>query len=735
MHYKIKHQKHKKWINMQLKAFTLIILSLLSFSVFSSQTHLFEASSTVTLYSFTEFTMAFILGLSLPILLLSALMQRTVPIRWGYIVLIAISALALLTTLIYSAVASPVVIPTMAILYLTFVSLWPLNNDYAIANTREETNVFNSYKRKSIIKSSMAILLVTSSLYLVMLWLFPDTGIATGWLISSCIILAVSLTYLLKLTTKSEVPNGFRLRLLVLWASLVLFCAAFYLWLGFNVHHVYLVVMTAISFLLSLVVGCWLMVVQILSALNLGKKDAKNNTVRVNADEMFQITHDPATNLPNTQQALKYFELNSKRFPDHKFAVITFKPVNFKEVNSVLGYHNSDVLLLQLAYCIQREVADNDDLLCFDICPEPIRLVRLQSLQFMVICDLGNSGKNVEKVVSHVCDQISNAVPDAMSFKSFSLNFELAYGVSVTTGNGLNVSEVMAHATDALLTAEQKEERISYFDFESIYQNDRQLVFMERLRKDIVDQSLLCYLQPQIRCKDGDLIGFELLVHWYKRPEEPLELAEFIELAEYSGELYSLGKQMITEAIQAIATLQRLNHNCTVSVKLSSKMLLETDLIDFIGQQMKALNVIGNYLLIELTEDLILSSGRKTKRIIDQLRAIGIKIAIADFSGSYESLRYVRKSVIDQVKINCKDLALGDENRSERVIIDTLVSLSKGMKISVIGTHIERQEPLEIFKVMGGSIVQGNIIERGVVPEELELWFKKKFSANTAMIK
>ena len=697
-----------------------IVLMLLSFPALSAE----------ALYSFTEFTMAFILGLSLPILLLSALMQRTVPIRWGYIVAISLSALAMLATFIYSAEPSQAFIASMAVIYLTLVSLWPLNNDYAIANIKADTNVFVSYQRKTIIKSSMVILLITSGLYLVMLWLFPHIGLDNGWLVSSLIILAVSLTYLLKLTTQSDAPNGFRLRLLVLWASLVLFCASLYLWLGFNVHHTYLVVMTAVSFLLSLVVGCWLMVVQILSALNKGNKEAGNQVSNISADDMFQITHDPATNLPNAQQAYKFFELNSRKLPGHQFAVITFKPINFNQVNSVLGYHNSDVLLLQLAYRIQMAVTNNESLLCFDVCPEPIRLVRLQSLQFMVICDLGHSSdvKTPEGIIGSLCEQIENAVPEAMSYKSFSLNFELAFGVSVTAATGFNVSEVIAHATDALLAAEKSQQKIKYFDVNSTHHNERQLVFMERLRQDILDQNLHCFLQPQVRCQDGDLVGFELLVHWYKWPDEPLELADFIELAEYSGELHSLGKQMITQAIKAIASLQSLNHNCTVSVKLSSKMLLETDLIEFIGHQLKEHNIIGNYLLIELTEDLILSSGMKTKSIIDQLRAMGIKIAIADFSGSYDSLRYLRKSSIDQIKINCKMLASGDEARADRVITDALVSLSKGMKIPVIGSHIEKQVSLEIFKVMGGTIVQGNIIDRGVVPEEIAIWFKKKMN-------
>ncbi|MGB0936350.1 MAG: EAL domain-containing protein [Colwellia sp.] len=720
----------------------------------------FPALSSELLGVFTGFSIALILGVSLPILFLSFLMRKSIALRWPFILLVSFSGIALLSCLFYPNTFSPAISATVAVIYMLLLSLWPLYNNVRTTAVTEEklskkkskksnvesrntpANADNStqslglfYKRKTITRIATSVFFIAAFLYLVLVWLYPHFGLSNGWAATSLIYLVVNCVCLLKLTDKSKENKSFKYGLVTLYLSLVLFCVMTFLWFEGGIDAVAVVITITLSILCSFVIGSWPLVANILLALQKDQKNIQEKVHQVSVDDMFQITHDPATNLPNAQQAYKYFELNSRQLPGHQFAAVTFKPINFKQVNSVLGFHHSDILLLQLAYRIQVALTQNDNLLRFDECSEPIRLVRLQSLQFMVICDLGNAShyegsknkqSSIEDQMQRLCKQISDAVPEAMSFKSLSLNFELAFGISITPTNGFNVSEVIAHATDALLVAETSDKKIQYFDANSIHDNERQLVFMERLRKDILDQNLYCFLQPQVDCINGDLVGFELLVHWYKWLNEPLELSEFIELAEYSGELHSLMKHMLRQAVSSIATLQRLHHHCKVSVKISSDILLETDLVDFIEQQIKEQKISSSYLVIELTEKVILSSSFKAKSIIDQLTALGVKIAIADFSGSYESLRYLRKTAVNQIKIDCKDLTAGDEERSNRMIVDALVNLSKGMKIPVIGSHMEKQVSLEIFKAMGGSVIQGKIIDAGVVPEELEIWLKKQ---------
>lgn len=449
--------------------------------------------------------------------------------------------------------------------------------------------------------------------------------------------------------------------------------------------------------------------------------------VKVSQEDMHDYTHDSKTNLPTAQHALKQFNRALKEKKNAKLAAIVFKPINFQQVNTVLGHHNSDILLLQLAYCLKKKIESNTQLLSFDHSPEPVKLARLQGLDFLVVFDLSTSSHEATNVINDVCQQLAKAVPNAMSFKSFSLNFELAFGVAISGEHGNNVDEIVAHATDALLKGANNDQTIQYFDNSAVLYTEQQLRLMERLREDILAEQLRWYLQPQINFQDHSIVGFELKVHWYVDEEEPLELFDFIDLAEHSGEVYLLTKQMFKKAFKVLFFLHKLGIYTKVSVSLSSKNLLEPDLVDYIEKLMQNYNIAGKYLMIELSEQVMLSACQRAKDTVDQLKSLDLTIAIANFSGSYESLRYLRKMAIHQVKINCHELGNSEDNRADKAIINALITLTSTMKLPLIGTHIDKQEAALSYIAMGGRLVQGNVASRGVTPEELEIWLKRWF--------
>jgi EAL domain-containing protein (putative c-di-GMP-specific phosphodiesterase class I)/GGDEF domain-containing protein len=446
----------------------------------------------------------------------------------------------------------------------------------------------------------------------------------------------------------------------------------------------------------------------------------------VSVEELFSYSHDPTTNLPTAQQALRVVESAMKSDKGQRHAAVVFKPINFQHVNSFLGCHNSDLLLLQLAYCLQQNIVDNTSLLSFSLNAQPIRIARLQSLQFLVVYNLTDSRFDDKSMLDELCCQLANAVPEAMSFKSFSLNFELAFGIAISGENGDTFNEIVAHAGDALLKGIKVQQQVNYFDNSSILHNQKQLARMEALRQDIRDDKLLCYLKPQVNINNYNIVGFQLRMHWYEgRSTKPLELYDFAEIAEHSGELYLLTKNMLRTAFSTLVTLHNVGVYQRISVTLSSESLFEVDLVDYIEKQLQEHNILGKYLMVELSEAVMLSASHRVKAIIDQLKSLDVSICIANFSGSYESLRYVRKMAIHQLKVDCQKLTNDSSNRVDKAITNALVTLTRSMKIPLVGTGIDKHEASQAFIAMGGELIQGNIIHPGVVPEEIELWLEK----------
>jgi EAL domain-containing protein (putative c-di-GMP-specific phosphodiesterase class I) len=249
---------------------------------------------------------------------------------------------------------------------------------------------------------------------------------------------------------------------------------------------------------------------------------------------------------------------------------------------------------------------------------------------------------------------------------------------------------------------------------------------MEVLRQDIKDEKLFCYLKPQVNVNNHHIAGFQLRMHWYEGSSaKPQELHDFADIAEHSGELYFLTKYMLKTAFSTLVTLHRIGVYQRISVTLSSESLFEVDLVDYIEKQLQEYEISGKYLMVELSEAVMLSASHRVKAIIDQLKSLDVSISIANFSGSYESLRYVRKMAIHQLKVDCQKLTNDSSNRVDKAITNSLVTLTRSMKIPLVGTGIDRHDASQAYIAMGGELIQGNIIHPGVVPEEIELWLEK----------
>ena len=702
-------------VHSMYRRIVLIVLTLCSFPVYSA----------TPTFSFAEFNIAFVLGLSLPTILISLLItsyiklpsvnasnveQGVVKKQWLLPLLMTVALLAFLYSITLFD-ENKIALLSSGVLFIALATLWPMINSSLVNDEKS--------KNKTLQIGAMLIYVITGC-YLVFLWLLSPIAARIEqlvWLIVNILILSIGLLHLVLLVNKGMKHLVYRM--ILPWVLSTIFVLTLFTWLKAELAITWIIGAGVLSYLTTLLNGHWCFLQGILNVEHLDK-----HSENISSDELFSYTHDLATNLPTQQQAIKYFQHQIQQDERKKLVAIVFKPVNFNQVNSVLGHHNSDLLLLQLAYCLQKKVADNTDLLHFDIDIENIRIARLHSLHFLVVMDLTHHKHDSKSIIDDLCRQLSQAVPEAMSFKSFSLNFKLAFGVAITNEHGNSAAEVVAHATDALLLAETHQQMTYYYNAETALYTEHQLLSMERLKQDIADDNLYWYLQPQVNVTNKEITGFELKTRWLDDKDKSLELDEFIEIAEYSGDVYALTKIMIIKACQVLQQLSSLQKTQPVSINLSSQYLLESDLVDFIEQQTQKYNVSPKQLIIELTEPIMLLASTSTKSIIDQLRYLDIRIAIDNFSGSYESLRYLRKMAINQVKINCTLLNDNEESRPEKAIVNALINLSRTMKLPLVGIGVDNEMIENIFLAMGGDVIQGNRIRREIKIDELDHWLK-----------
>lgn len=452
-----------------------------------------------------------------------------------------------------------------------------------------------------------------------------------------------------------------------------------------------------------------------------------NNGQRTLTEEHGMLTsnipaYDSVTNLPSLAQAIMVIEDSLNNAQPSDFAFLAFKPLNFNQVNRVIGHQNSDLMLLQFAYKMAKFCRENKLLVNFGSSVNPERVCRLNGLDFLVVIDKRNSQHPIKIVLESLTKQLVDAAPKAMSFRNFSLNYELTFGANLAKSN-FSASHLIAQTSDALLLAERSASPLAYYNHESEIFSEYQLSNMEKVRKAIEEGRARCLYQPQVSVENKEVNGFEVVFDPSSVLNEPLERDQFMRLVENTGVIYMITKLCIVSALNLLANLAKQDlKGVTVAINLSSQDLLQPELADFIEIQADARSVSLENLVMELSEDVLLSGAFRARMMIDQLRALGVKVAVDDFSGSYEALKYLRKAAIAQVKIDCCHLSEKDRYLADKTIVSALINVIRKMDIPVIATEINNQSTQKALIEAGGDIVQGKVIHQGLTVSQFEQW-------------
>ncbi len=679
-----------------VKCISVILFFVLSL-MFSNAASAAVVNDILPHYNFIEVNIAFILGLSLPVVVMIAFLQPMLSVSWRYPALMALALLVQFFALIYLQQSQTLALLTAVSVFLALACLWLVE------------------QQKEQLKQQRFNWLVAGALssFLALTFGLHGYDIYPLWLGYVAVITVIACF------AQYSASNQIDVRVLTTWGLTAGYGVSVYLWLNVQLELVVMLTLAVLSYLANVLTACWTIVQKLIDKFaQIKLAITSNEPLVVKPEPVF----DPVTNLPSYQQGLA--ELNNvlRTQRDNRFVAIAFKPLNFEQVNKVLGHQNSDILLLQLAYNVQKSVSDNELLLNFSVPTAPVRICRLKGLDFLVVVNTSLSNHPSKIVVEDICQQLKKSVPQAVSFKSFSLNFQLAFGIALQTQDVCSGDVLLAQASDALSEAERSHQALCYFDQQTSLYTQQQLAKMEKLKQDVKGEKIRWLAHPQMSLEDETLSGIELAIDWCDNSGRAFSSQEFHQIAEYSGEIYQISRQLVQHAFKLLALMHGLGVEQKVAINLSSTALLEAELADFIEQQSAATGVAMSYLTVEVTEQVLLGAPFRARMVIDQLRVLGVNIAIDDFSGSYEALRYLRKASIEQVKIDCTQLDIGEGTQSEKPIVNALINVIRKMNIPLVATGINNQDIAKSYLLMGGSVAQGKAVQSGIDLSEMKNW-------------
>jgi EAL domain-containing protein (putative c-di-GMP-specific phosphodiesterase class I) len=229
------------------------------------------------------------------------------------------------------------------------------------------------------------------------------------------------------------------------------------------------------------------------------------------------------------------------------------------------------------------------------------------------------------------------------------------------------------------------------------------------LRRAIERGELRVHYQPLIDLTTDRIVGFEALVRWQHPDRGLVPPLSFIPLAEETGLIVPLGRWVLETACRQAREWRDARHGgppLMMSVNLSARQFGQPDLVDQVAAILAETGLDASTLELEITESVVMDQSEVGIRTLHRLRDMGVRLVLDDFGTGYSSLAYLKHLPLDTIKIDRMFVA-GLDGEADRSIVEAVIALAHGLRISVVAEGIETEAQFEILRSMGCDVGQG----------------------------
>jgi diguanylate cyclase (GGDEF)-like protein len=433
-----------------------------------------------------------------------------------------------------------------------------------------------------------------------------------------------------------------------------------------------------------------------------------------------RANHDPLTNLANRTYFLQCTEnlirerkkianaaetsaTKSKPRSGQMFGLLFIDLDRFKPINDSLGHATGDRVL--------REVATR-----FAGCLGPEdTLARLGGDEFTVLLPNLKS----QKQASEVAQKLLNCLRAPMILGGQELHLGASIGLAFYPQDGRDASTLIQHSDIAMYQAKKTGGFLAYSRSMNA-DGYKRLTEEGELRKAIEEEQLSVWYQPQVDLKTGAWCGLEALVRWQHPTRGMVAPSHFVQLAEESDLVETLGAFVLRRACFDLAVWRSAGFpKLTVSVNFSARQLASESIEALVNKSLYDACLPGSALEMELTETTLASNLDQIPLLLRRLRGTGIKVAIDDFGTGYSSLAYLRRFPIDVIKID-QTFVLGiGRTESDAALVRAAVQMAHALNIRAIAEGVETPEQLDYLKEIGCDIGQGYLYSPPIRPDQV----------------
>jgi diguanylate cyclase (GGDEF)-like protein len=420
---------------------------------------------------------------------------------------------------------------------------------------------------------------------------------------------------------------------------------------------------------------------------------------------MHRATHDPLTGLPNRGRVLEQLEqmLRLRRAVGGRGRVTVFfvDVDRFKQINDLHGHAVGDRFLCEVGQRLRSAVRDQD------------LVGRLAGDEFVVV-----SAALAAERAEELADRLVRSLSSPTVVDGRVLTPSVSVGLA-RAGAGDDAETVLNNADLAMYRAKQRG-RARYERFDRTLRDaaDRRAMTEAELRRAIGGGELAVHLQPIVRLADGRITDFEALVRWEHPTRGLLLPADFVPVAEESGQIAEIDALSLRLACHEAALWPDPPEGSPLGlgVNVSARRFADPALPDDVAHVLGDTGLDPRRLHLEITESVILEELDSAYETMRRLLDLGVCIAIDDFGTGYSSLRYLKRFPVGVLKIDRSFVDGLGEDRDDEVIVEAVISMADALGIEVIGEGVETVVQANRLLELGCPRGQGFLVGRPTDP-------------------
>jgi diguanylate cyclase (GGDEF)-like protein len=412
---------------------------------------------------------------------------------------------------------------------------------------------------------------------------------------------------------------------------------------------------------------------------------------------------DDLTGLPNRRLLSDRLahSLRAAQREGRRLALLYIDLDGFKPVNDSLGHGIGDLLLKQVADRLRLRTRESDT------------LARIGGDEFTVILSGIHSQADAERVAESLLETLTSP----FQIDGHLIRIGASIGISLFPEHGTEGDELLQQADFAMYAAKRSgKNRIVEFSADLGSAARERMTLEGELRRAVAEDEISIEYQPEFDLTNDNIVRFEALARWNHPDMGTVSPLSFIPVAEESGLIIPLGESIMEKACRdAAGWQQEAGREIQVAVNVSSVQFAQSTFVGGVREILRRTGLRPELLQIELTESATLMGIDRAARAMQELKNMGVSLAMDDFGTGYSCLSYLPKLAFDAIKIDrsfVNELIFRPETRA---FVQSILTMAHnlGMKVTVEG--IETEEQLELIRSLGADEAQGYLLGRPTV--------------------